>query len=212
MRAIESATSRASAHGRAVALYGRATAHAIRGALAVLTRTCSIDASGEPPKPGAPAIFAFWHCNVTPALMLLTGRAQPLVFMAHPAWYVAPWAELGPLMGWDVAMGSTGHSGRRAADEVVHALRRGHCTFVCPDGPTGPARTLRKGVLHMAAESAAPIVPLRFELSRALVLPRWDGGRVPLPFSRVHVTYGAPIRVDPHDLDAHVDALRLAMG
>ncbi|MGH8236857.1 MAG: hypothetical protein ACREXP_07510 [Steroidobacteraceae bacterium] len=61
------------------------------------------------------------------------------------------------------------------------------------------------GVGHIAVQSGAPIVPLRFTLSRALKLPTWDRERLPLPFSTITVRFGAPIFVDESNFD---DAIR----
>jgi lysophospholipid acyltransferase (LPLAT)-like uncharacterized protein len=50
-----------------------------------------------------------------------------------------------------------------------------------------------------------PIVPLRFTLSRAWELATWDRKRLPLPFSTIHVRFGAPLLVDESNFE---DAIR----
>jgi lysophospholipid acyltransferase (LPLAT)-like uncharacterized protein len=113
------------------------------------------------------------------------------------------------LMGIELVLGSTGHGGRAAADRIRSCLLAGASTTVAPDGPEGPARHLRKGALHLAAQSGVPIVPMRFHCSRRLMLRTWDRQVVPLPFCRITVSYGAPISVE--SLDGAALALEAAL-
>src|SRR5690606_17424343 len=63
---------------------------------------------------------------------------------------------------------------------------------ITPDGPRGPAGVAQGGVLLASARAAAPIVPMRSEVSSAWRLGSWDRFMVPKPFARVRVTYGDP--------------------
>ena len=71
---------------------------------------------------------------------------------------------------------------------------------MAPDGPAGPARVLKKGVLHVSAQAGVPIVPVRIRCSRSVTLRSWDRKIIPLPFATISVHFSAPIRVDPADL------------
>jgi hypothetical protein len=68
-----------------------------------------------------------------------------------------------------IILGSTGHSGRDAAELLVGYLRMGYSTVVNPDGPGGPAFALKKGVLHLSLKSNVPIVPLQFSSSSCML-------------------------------------------
>ena len=133
--------------------------------------------------------------------------------MQHPPWYTKPVAVLLNLIGVQrFVLGSTGHDGRRAADELVTYLNEGYSTLIAPDGPSGPARTLKKGVLHMALQSGVPIVPLRVAATRCLRSKSWDRKMQPLPFSTIHVVVGSPIVVTTSTFEATFDQLTLALG
>jgi lysophospholipid acyltransferase (LPLAT)-like uncharacterized protein len=71
---------------------------------------------------------------------------------------------------------------------------------------------LKRGVLHIAAASGAPIVPLRFRYSRAVRLPRWDRWALPLPGSTIEIDVAPPVRVRSDDLEASGRALERALG
>jgi lysophospholipid acyltransferase (LPLAT)-like uncharacterized protein len=67
-------------------------------------------------------------------------------------------------------------------------------------------------VLHMAAQSGVPIVPLRLTASRYLRLPTWDRKQCALPCSTIRVAIGKPLRVDPRSPEAAAERLAAALG
>ena len=147
-------------------------------------------------------IFCLWHTYVP---LALTG-AMPLipavldrsaqVWMQHPAWYMKPIHVLLRFMGVKkIILGSTGHSGRDAADRLVVHLKRGCSTVLNPDGPHGPSFILKKGVLHLSLNSGIPIVALRFSASRFRELKTWDRKKFPYPFSTIAMEFSAPFYV-----------------
>ena len=164
-------------------------------------------------------IFCLWHESGPLSLQVWTPRFpaylrhRPHAWMQHPSWYTKPVAVVLNLLGVQrFVLGSTGHGGREAADELVSYLNDGYSTLIAPDGPSGPARTLKKGVLHMALQSGVPIVPLRVEASRCLRSRSWDRKKQPLPFSTIHVRVGSPIVVTTSTFEATFEALTLALG
>lgn len=200
----------------ALELYARALATGTRGLLEGLRRTCDVvvrDAHHLPPD-GAPRLYCYWHENAISGFVYLLGLggSTPLAALCHPVWYLKQWELLARHYGWGIVMGSTGHRGREAADELVGRLRSGCSTFVCPDGPRGPAHEAKRGVVHMALQSGAPIIPLAFRYSRVFALPTWDRMRLAAPGSRIDVHVGAPIQVaDPGDVEPALVAATAAM-
>ena len=160
---------------------------------------------------GPGRILCAWHENVVVYFVV----RPPIVNQAwinHPYWYMRP---VHVVMRWQgvrrIVLGSAGADGRAAVDQLVDALRAGGSTAMFPDGPHGPSRQLKKGVLHLAAQSALPVVPLRFEMTWEVRLPGWDGKRMPLPFSTVRVRCGAPVPVDVADLEGAAGAIEAAL-
>ncbi len=94
-----------------------------------------------------------------------------------------------------IILGSSGNSGKEAADKLVEELKNGYSTAIMPDGPHGPAFKIKKGILHISEQSGVPIVPVRFEVSRYSVSKSWDRKINPKPFSRINVFFGEPIKV-----------------
>ena len=164
-------------------------------------------------------IFCQWHESGPLSLQGWTPRIpdymrrRPQAWMQHPAWYTKPVGVLLNLIGVHrLVLGSTGHDGRRAADELVTYLKDGYSTVIAPDGPSGPARTLKKGVLHVALQSGVPIVPLRVTATRCFRTNSWDRKMQPLPFSTIHVEIGPPIVVTTGTFDETFEALIGELG
>jgi lysophospholipid acyltransferase (LPLAT)-like uncharacterized protein len=133
-------------------------------------------------------------------------------WMMHPSWHLKPIQICMRLCGIDrIILGSSGHGGREAAERLVQELRAGRWSGIAPDGPAGPPRVAKRGVGHIAAQSGVPIVPLRFTLSHALVLPTWDRKRLPLPFSTITLRFGQPICVDTGNFEAAMNELADAL-
>ena len=91
---------------------------------------------------------------------------------------------------------SSGNSGREALKVVIEHLKLGYNTLINPDGPSGPLKELKPGVLDMSAESGVQVVPFKINTPKPILLKfTWDGKRMPLPFSKVIVVYGKPVTV-----------------
>ncbi|AFG38463.1 lysophospholipid acyltransferase family protein [Spirochaeta africana] len=80
----------------------------------------------------------------------------------------------------------------------IRYLKDGHDGTIAMDGPNGPARQAKPGILHIAAKSGALIIPGGAYFSHAIRFKkRWDNYQIPLPFSRCHMVFGEPFEVPP---------------
>jgi lysophospholipid acyltransferase (LPLAT)-like uncharacterized protein len=164
--------------------------------------TCRIHYEGREQLPaGRNRIYTVWHGDLQSYFCVFLRHRQHS-WMMHPGWHLKCVQICMRLCGIDrIILGSSGHGGRVAAQQLVQELRDGRCTGIAPDGPAGPPRVAKRGVGHIAAQTGVPIVPLRFTLSRACQLPTWDSKRLPLPFSTITVRFGQPIFVDERNFD-----------
>ncbi len=95
----------------------------------------------------------------------------------------------------NIVLGSTNHGGREAAEQLVSHVLEGASTVVLPDGPYGPSKILKKGVLFMALETKAPILPLTFHPQNYIQGSGWDQKWFLLPFQKMKVRIHSPIYV-----------------
>ena len=178
--------------------------------LCLLRLTCRIQIEGRPlPREDGGCIYAFWH-SAWFVWMVAFGFLQSTrahAWLLHPVPYMGPIRIMVRLMGVRIVPGSSGHDGRQAAAGLVELLRGGWSTAISPDGPNGPPRTLRKGVLHLAVQSGTPIVPVRCEAHPSFHLRSWDRKIVPIPFGRIRVIFGPPLLVEEQNFSGSLIAL-----
>ena len=164
-------------------------------------------------------IFCLWHSFVplalitaTPLIHAVLDRA-PQIWMQHPVWYMKPIHVLLRLMGVKkIILGSTGHSGRNAAELLVDYLRQGYSTVLNPDGPHGPAFVLKKGILHLSLKSCVPVVALRFSSSSFRELRTWDRKKFSCPFSTIEMKIGEPFHVTNDNFEYAHDLIEKELG
>ena len=94
---------------------------------------------------------------------------------------------------------------------LVRLVRGGRVVAVLTDGPLGPARVSKPGVLQVARLAEVPIVPLALSARPCLRIPSWDGMLVPLPFARVVCQYGEPLAVSCDARGEHMESCRRAL-
>ncbi|MBI4678474.1 MAG: DUF374 domain-containing protein [Elusimicrobia bacterium] len=147
---------------------------------------------------GRRLILAFWHQRQVFFTYSHRGDAtKVLVSRSRDGEIIARIMELSDI---PAARGSSTRGFFAAIKEMSRTLDEGLDLGITPDGPKGPAREVKTGVVFLAQRLGIPIVPITNALTHKLVFRRsWDQFQVPLPFGRGVVRYGAPILVGAED-------------
>jgi lysophospholipid acyltransferase (LPLAT)-like uncharacterized protein len=113
--------------------------------------------------------------------------------------------------GIEHAWGSSTEGGSRGLRQLLRRLADGYDAGFTPDGPRGPRRRVKPGVLTAARLSGLPIVPVAFSARPMRRLGSWDRTLLPMPFGRGLFLYGEPIRIarDADDTELAAAAARL---
>jgi lysophospholipid acyltransferase (LPLAT)-like uncharacterized protein len=141
----------------------------------------------------APVIYALWHCHVffMPLLRQHARRPVAVLLSSHrDARIVGVAAQM---RGVELVEGSSTRGGVGAYRQLLRRLRQGQSVCITPDGPRGPARQVKAGVLHLARLSGCAVVPVGLALTRRRRLRSWDRSVLPLPFGRAVLALGAPV-------------------
>ncbi len=159
-------------------------------------------------------IYAFWHQRAPFfAYTHSHENASILVSQSKDGEIIA---QLLRLSGVGATRGSASRGGQAATRAMIETIEAGQDLGFTVDGPKGPARKSKPGILHLAQKLDLPILPLTCAFSRKIEFKKaWDRFHLPLPFSRISVRYGAPILVGSGDdlasaaaaLDAALDAV-----
>ncbi len=201
-------------------LYGYGLGILLFFLLLILRLTIRVKISGrEKLRENSNHIFCIWHSFVplaliiaTPSIPMVLDRA-PQAWMQHPIWYMKPIHVLLCLMGVKkIILGSTGHSGREGAEQLLDYLGQGCSTVLNPDGPYGPAFVLKKGILHLSLKSGVPVVPLRLSSSNYRELRTWDRKKISYPFSTLEMEIGDPIYVTQENFESAHDLIERKLG
>ena len=149
-------------------------------------------------KAGQRFIYAFWHQRQV--FFTFTHRNDRTAVLVSKSKDGELIAETMRLSGIGSCRGSSSRGGAAAAREMIETVASGWDIGITPDGPKGPAREVKDGVLFLAQRLGIPILPLTNAMSNRLELRRaWDKFHVPLPFGRAVLEYGEPIWVKEGD-------------
>lgn len=106
-------------------------------------------------------------------------------------------AEVLSCVGITPIRGSSSRGGARAVRQMMEAASKYHIV-IATDGPRGPRREVKDGIVYLAAQTGRAIIPVVFDGANCW-RPRgkWTDLVVPKPFSHAHMIAGTPIRVPP---------------
>lgn len=143
-------------------------------------------------------IYAVWHQNLIGAILShMDERFTMIISESKDGELVAVTCEK---FGHLPARGSSTRGGKRALVEIVQNIKKGFPGALTVDGPKGPARVVKGGVVEIARLSESCILPLSPYPSKYWSFAKsWDQFRVPKPFSTIVVVIGEPIEVG-HEL------------
>jgi lysophospholipid acyltransferase (LPLAT)-like uncharacterized protein len=114
--------------------------------------------------------------------------------------------------GYTPVRGSSSKGGGEALQQMIAIMNNGRKAYLCGtavDGPRGPARQMKKGMLAVARQTGALFVPMACSGDRLITFPKaWDRTIIPKPFSRMTIAFGEPETI-PSDLSDHaLESLR----
>ncbi len=150
---------------------------------------------------GGRVVIATWH-----------GRFLPVI------WHFRTYAELSPCLmisrsadgelvagvaervGWRPIRGSSSSGGAEALTEIIEHVRQTGLGAHIVDGPKGPAGQVKPGLIRIARETDAAIVPFYVKADRYWQANSWDQFMIPKPGARVRLRFGEPILLEgPND-------------
>ncbi len=164
---------------------------------------CRIEYIGNEHVNNAPNfIFCLWHENLPLYFITHPRFRRKHIWLTFPLWYMKPIHVMKKLIGiQELAYGASGHDGKKALNQVLNKLSRGWSTFLTPDGPKGPVRQLKNGVLLMSLKTGTPIIPMSFQVAGNWRINSWDKKRYPPFFSTLKVIYGQPVVATSENFD-----------
>jgi lysophospholipid acyltransferase (LPLAT)-like uncharacterized protein len=139
---------------------------------------------------GKHVILCAWHDQLLMMVTIYKGPgAKILISRSRDGELIARTVSY---FGQGAVRGSSSRGGREAFREMLKFAELDVDLAVTPDGPKGPRRQIKDGVLQMARISGRPVVPLAYVCSRGHRFRSWDRFLLPSPFARGVYCYGSP--------------------
>ncbi len=159
---------------------------------------------------GRPIVFAFWHGGLMPLEYVYRGRGLCVLSSWHRDGEIS--ARLMTGLGYRVVRGSSSRGSARGLMRMLRMAVEGLDLAITPDGPRGPAGSVKRGIFYLAERSGAALIPVGVGAAPARRLSSWDHFAIPYPFARVDVVYGEPLEWDEKcEFDVKADVLKSAL-
>lgn len=158
------------------------------------------EAGAVPATPPAKGIFCFWHrCTLAAAWYFRPFRCSILISQSFDGELIARTLEL---LGYNSVRGSSSRGGAAGLMALRDVLATGMPVVFTADGPRGPIYQTKPGPVKLAAMTGDEIGTFYLLPERAWVFRSWDRFMVPLPFSRVVVSWARAVAAPAVDADA----------
>lgn len=161
-------------------------------------------AARSPRRRLAPAVHALWHAELLPLMLVYAPCRMATMISHHRDGEIA--ARVVEALGSRAVRGSSSAGGGEALRQMEDLGRDGWPLAITTDGPRGPARVSKPGVVRLAAATGRPIVPVGARPVTGWRLRSWDRFIVPRPFTTVHVEFAPPIHVPPDAAESDLSA------
>ncbi len=143
---------------------------------------------------GEPAIGAFWHRCIFPAVWIWRNRG---IVVLNTVNFDGQWTRrVIERLGFGTAQGSSTRGAIEGLSALARHLEAGRHVALTIDGPRGPRYVAKPGAVILARRTGHPISVFHAGVKWGYTFKKsWDGLRLPYPFSRVVMFVAPPIRV-----------------
>ena len=161
---------------------------------------------------GLPGIGVTWHRGAI-FFLYYFGVHRPAIMVSRSkdGEFLARFIEIN---GGVPVRGSSSRGGGEALKQMCEMVRRREVLYAATvaDGPRGPHRRAKAGMILLAMHTGLPLFPLGWSADRVWVFPRsWDRTIIPKPFARVKVKIGREFRFEPGLDRGQIEQARLAL-
>ena len=139
--------------------------------------------------------IASWHEHSLAGV--LSQKGLPYCFLISPSRDGEMVSFLSKKLGYQTVRGSSSRGGKEASSELIRkALDEKMPIAITVDGPRGPRRKCKAGIVKVALSCQGTVVPICAVSQSPWVLKKtWDQTKIPKPFSKIVCQFGEGIRI-----------------
>ena len=159
--------------------------------------------------PKEKCVFALWHahqcgvfsCNMYKKTCIMVSNSKDGEIISRAA----------NAVGVETVRGSQNRGGTKASLQLIKRIKEedinGALTI---DGPRGPKRVVKKGIIEIARMTQTPIVPAVYWSPQKLFLKfkSWDEFRFPLIGTKLVMVFADPIKVPNEPTEEEIEKIR----
>ncbi len=139
-------------------------------------------------------VYSVWHADIWHLIRAMRGEAVRVMVSEHRDGELI--TRIVHALGYATVRGSSTRGGARAVLGLARSVREGREDPVLTvDGPRGPAREVKAGVVFVASRIGLPVVPLGMAVDRVWRARSWDRLAIGKPFARLVLAVGDEIHV-----------------
>jgi lysophospholipid acyltransferase (LPLAT)-like uncharacterized protein len=151
-------------------------------------------------------IFCFWHqCVLACTYYYRRTGASIMVSQSFDGELIARTLAL---FGYGTARGSSSRGGRKGLADLSDALARGVLVVFTADGPRGPIYQTKMGPIWLARMTGARVGVFYLQPKQAWTMRSWDQFMIPMPFTRIAVSWARWTYVEPELDDDEMERKR----
>lgn len=150
---------------------------------------------------GGRVVFASWHQRFFGGFFIPRIYGSPHCIMISRSRDGDFVAGVVAHIGWRAIRGSSSLGGREALQQMIDALMQDRVGGHIVDGPQGPPRVIKPGLVSLAQRTGAAICPAYVCYENPWIFNSWDRFMAPKPFSRVLLRFDRELILVPPDLD-----------
>jgi len=112
-------------------------------------------------------------------------------------------------LGIQSIRGSSTRGGAAALFRLLKSSHyRKHDIGITPDGPRGPLRSVKPGVILLARRLGCPVLPVAIHMSSCWEFSSWDRFQIPRPFSMASIRFGKPMLIGREADEDEIEQVR----
>ena len=144
---------------------------------------------------GSSVIISTWHSNLLSVFYNLRNLDVHALAGTHNDAELI--SQVALKWGWKMIRGSSKEDGSKAYKGILKTLSKPkNILFITPDGPTGPAKKPKPGIIRAAQATQSAIIPTSVFSTKNWGFTNWDTFYLEKPFGEIFINYGDPIFLD----------------
>jgi lysophospholipid acyltransferase (LPLAT)-like uncharacterized protein len=142
---------------------------------------------------GKSVILCVWHARLLSVVHNLKNEKVNALAGTHQDADII--SRVAASWGWNMIRGSSKEKGNIAYRKIFKILReKQNIFFITPDGPTGPPKIPKLGIIRASQKTQTKIIPIGVYSTKNWGFTNWDTFFLEKPFGKLFIKYGAPIQ------------------